>query len=325
MHETAVRLLAEYATVPPKVTQSLTYQIWTATQFLSGSTTRQIPYEAVFGLRQALEGWNENPVTISTALIQDSNFYLKSVDPEFYQLTEAYFGIKFEQELVQIALPQIYRHKPLYNVALYHELGHFVDLHRGVTDHTLLTHDAQTSHILPGISARPTGMSESDYELLQIKHRREFFADLFAASYVGTSIKIFLEAFAADNAISFSHPATYDRLQVLQAFMSGTPNVIVDLFRSTLDTLGLAKLEKHYAPPDIGPFFDNIRPYELKSVEEVHGIFESAYHFLDDAEKRNRAPWDSMEEEQIERIVNDLVEKSTRNWMIKERWKSGAS
>jgi hypothetical protein len=107
--------------------------------------------------------------------------------------------------------------------------------------------------------------------------------------------------------------------------MSGTPHVIVDLFRGTLDALGLAKLEKHYVPPDIGSFFDNIRPYKLKSVQEVHGIFESAYHFLDGAERRDRAPWDSIDDERIERIVNDLVEKSIRNWMIEARWESGST
>ena len=86
--------------MPPQVTQLISDQIWTATQFLTGSTTRRIPYEVVFGLRRALEGWNQKPITISTALVQGSHFYLKSVHAEFYKLVDAYFGIQFDRILV---------------------------------------------------------------------------------------------------------------------------------------------------------------------------------------------------------------------------------
>lgn len=114
--------------------ESITREIWSATQFLAGSTTKRIPYEVVYGMELALNGFTKHPVAVTTAIIQEQQFKFQGVPQNFYKYCEGFLAIEFEAELIQIALPEIYRHRPLYNVALYHELGHFIDRHQNLTE-----------------------------------------------------------------------------------------------------------------------------------------------------------------------------------------------
>ncbi|MCK9606554.1 MAG: hypothetical protein M0R33_08905 [Methylomonas sp.] len=176
----------------------MTNQIWTASKFLSGSTSKKIPYEIAHCLKLALEDWTHKKALITTALTQEKNysFYFEGVWPQFYILAESYTGIKFESELVQIAFPKLYQHRPLLNVALYHELGHFIDIHQGIVNQSLLL---VPSAMLPLPSINFSGLSPDLVNQIAIHHRREYFADLFAASYAGKAIRDFLAEFAKNN------------------------------------------------------------------------------------------------------------------------------
>ncbi len=297
----------------------MTDQIWTASKFLSGSTSKKIPYEIVHCLNMTLKSWTQKNALITTALIQDKNFYFQGVSSDFYTLAKALCGVEFKNELVQIALPQIYQHRPLLNVALYHELGHFLDIAHGVINYSLLLIPSEQLS-LPGIDF--SAWSPEQQNEIAINHRCEYFADIFAASYLGKAYKDFLLAFAKDASISWTHPATDDRLALIDVFLEGKQNNIIDLFQKSLTNLGLRKLEIAFSVPDISEAFDNVRPYAIKDEKELHGIFEAGTTYLQQMLETPKCSWIEAGESTTERVISNLVEKSIRNSMIIDRWRA---
>jgi hypothetical protein len=291
---------------PDQVTRAMSRMLWMATKYLYGSTSNQIPYEAVYGLGRALRDWIAAPCEITTALIYEPNYYFQAVS--LSDLAKQYWGVEFKTTLVHIALPSLYRHRPLYHVALYHELGHFIDNQLKISEYTLLTNPVP-----------PAALSS------ELNHRMEFFADLLAASYTGKAIRIFLEQFAPGAPVSATHPSMKDRLDTIDAFLAGEPAPALDIFQSALSGRGLPMLSKRYIAPDVKSCFWNIRPYRLETDEEVHGILESGWSFLNEPDLQNAMPWSGFDTFDAETIVNDLIEKSVRNRMIVARWSSGTA
>lgn len=287
--------------------REITNLFWSATKYLKGSTSNQIPYETVYTLRRALADWVKERCLITTALLEEPSYHFLGVN--------AGHAIKFlagrkvptkdiDVEIIQIALPRVYRHRPLNNVALYHELGHFIDHYHKIVSYLNLSH----TH-----AGRP--MTEQEQY-----HYKEHFADLFAACYVGDSISDFLSSFADGHGASRTHPATIDRIALINDFLSGNPNALVDEYNSVLRTLKLPFLGCRYLVPDIIPSFSDIRPYNIASDPELHGIHVAGCRLLKDAMKMDGSPWDSIQEEKVTAVINDLVEKSIRNKMLKEKW-----
>lgn len=295
-------------------------QIWTAINFLSGSTSKKIPYEIVHCLSVILEDWSRKKAIITTALIQEKNFYFHGVQPDFYNLAHAYTEVNFKNELVQIALPQIYQHRPLLNVALYHELGHYVDITHGIVRLSNFLIPME-SIPLPGIDR--FGEINPDYKnLILNNHLKEYFADIFATSYVGKAYKEFLIEFAGDYPVSETHPATVDRLTQIDSFLLNQHSIIIELFQASLNQLKLPKLEISFDVPDISDSFNNVRPYSIKNERELHGIIVAGTDYLKNALKVPFSPWTEEGEAGTERIINNLIEKSIRNKMIVNYWGS---
>jgi hypothetical protein len=296
-------------------------QIWTASKFLSGSTSKKIPYEIVHCLKEALASWTHKNALITTALTQDKaySFYFQGVNQEFYTLAKAYTNVDFKSELAQIAFPQIYRHRPLLNVALYHELGHFLDVHHGIVNQSLLLLQSEQ---LPLPSINFDSLSLDQRNCIANFHRREYFADIFAASYVGKAYREFLNAFAKNNPVSLTHPATNDRLALIDSFLSGTYTEIINLFQTSLTKLGLQKLGINFSAPDVSAAFDNARPYAIQNEAELHGIFEAGNTYLKQALTTPAILWSEIDKTTSERMVNNLVEKSIRNSMIVNQWRT---
>ena len=219
-------------------------------------------------------------------------------------------GIDLHIELAHISLPALYRHRPLYHVALYHELGHFVDTHYKISESTMLQHPPQNK---PGIS--PITLHQ-----IELRHRMEYFADLFAASYTGVGIHNFLNNFAPGQAASHTHPATNNRLSIIDVFLNGKTNPIIDLFHNSLQIRSLPQLIIRFESPELDISFGEIRPVNLNSTLQVHGILDAGWSFLERALDQNIELWNDLDNLQAERILNDLIEKSVRNLMVKEKW-----
>lgn len=307
---------------------SVGMQVWSATEFIAGSAPRLQPYEMVYGLQRAIGEWfaaqkhgGVKAPLIVTSLVQEPNFFFKSVSPQFDDVLQAHLGITIEFEIVQIKLPDVYRRKPLYTVALYHELGHFMDTRFAISENVEVL---QPNLALPGMSA-PVGNLTPAHKQVRLWHLREYFADLFAACYCGSAIKRFLEGFAPYGEASPTHPATYDRIQVVQALLEGKSHALTDAFNLALTARAQPRLQLRFSRPAVDGCFDAIRPVPINCDAEVHGILDAAWGYLDRAAERRAEPWTSLDDLEIERVINDLVEKSIRNRMILEQWNREAA
>lgn len=302
-------VLANEATYGTDIVRAFTMHVQNAERYLSGSTTKESPYEIEYCLKLALRAQTKREFLITTALTGDHDFHFLPSDPWDF-ITKAISGFDtkgFDAALVQLGVPKIYSHKPLYCIPLYHELGHFIDVTHGLTRLSLIT-EPNLSPIIPS-------------------HRAEHFADLFAACYAGSSSIATLQTIAAGAGASATHPATVDRVSLVAKFLSGQSDPLIDMFQSLLNRLGAAPLSIAYRAPDLKKAFDDIRTYQIVDLAELHGIFESAWGYLVDALDNKSPPWakSHLTDMEIDNVINDLTEKSIRSMSIKEKWASGAT
>ncbi len=302
-------VINDYDNLPPAVTHEISNALWTAAKYLKGGSSKTIPYESVYALKIALKDWVGGECAITTALLDDLDYHFNQVAPG--DVIEKFIpSVSFDTKLIQIALPKLYRHRPIYNVALYHELGHFVDKQFSITKLTML--------------ANPLPTGSSQYDLNQYEsHIGEYFADLFAASYTGTSIASFLNLIVPNQAASVTHPPTNDRVSVVNDFLSNKSPPVVSMLQTTLANRGLPSLKIRYVAPNIKESFNSIRTYQIANTAELHGIIESGWTMW--LEERENEPWKNLEDKEFARILNDLIEKSIRNKMITTKWNDANS
>lgn len=288
------------------ILRRFTWSIWKAYRYLQGSISREIPYELEFCLRKAVAGWLSRPCVVTMALVDQKDFHFFPFDPwdNIKKTITGYKGAGFDALLIQVATPKLYKNKPLYNIPLFHELGHFVDSTLEIVKMSML-------------QSPPAKGTDPDTEL---SHRQEYFADLFAAAYVGRANGEVLQEIAGNHAASASHPATADRIALTQGFLAGKKEPRVDLFNNALAAQGAPPLSIKYKRPQITSCFDNIRPYKINGDEELYGIFEASWDYLIDVMNGKNSSWQGIDPPDAETIVNDLVEKSIRNASIISEW-----
>jgi hypothetical protein len=285
-------------------------QVWAAYRYLSGTVSRETPYEVVFGLELALRDWvADKPYVITTAFLAELSYHFEGVPPQFYRLTESELGVAFENRVVQIALPQLYKHQPLNNAVLYHELGHFVDQQFAISIMMELRH--------VGAGGSPTPS--------QVSHCAEYFSDLFAACYVGEAVANMVDAIAPGAPNSYTHPASAERRLVVEKFLAGGVHPVLSLANESLVALGLLPLRTRFVEPDVTLCYDDVRPYRLTVESEVHGVLPAAQKYLLRRIGCLDGAWAGFDEGRAIQVVNDLTEKSIRNWMVREAWRNGSS
>lgn len=319
------KLGASGPTIADDVARFIAAEIWRLTQFLTGSTAKQIPYEVVYAIQAAVREWGTTNLLVTTAIVQDANFYFHSSPSDFFNLVESELGVTINSRPIQIALPYIYRHKPLFCVPLFHELGHFVDAGNDIVTTSLLRSPGCVGPDLPELKpsseiAKLSGMEKHWWEAIVRSHRMEYFADLVSVAYVGRAALGFLQEFIPSAPMQSSHPSSAARFQLMLDFLNGTPNPVLDLFQDALACRGLPPLSRRYLSVGVEQAFGNVRPCQLNSNQEIFGLFESGWVFLQEMTKNPSGLWGNLSEPEIERITNDLTEKSIRTRMVMEGW-----
>jgi hypothetical protein len=302
--------LSRVPPTPDPTLRSLASFIWFAHQYLSGSISRESPYEIQFCLEAALKEWAKKECIITTALLdRPYDFHFLPADPwqDIRALFPNFDTANFDPVLVLMGLPRLYKHKPVFCIPLYHELGHFVDRHWGVTNFVLL-------RTLTGALGSPVRLTA--------KHWAEHFSDLFAACYVGFSSVDCLKMISPNDPASPTHPATADRFALVKAFLAGESDPRIEAIQSSLKVLGAPPLAIRFIQPNIDDSFDDLRPGRLNSISELHGLFESAWAYFLRVAGLPVAPWSGRPTkiDELERIVNDLTEKTIRNFAVQRMW-----
>lgn len=294
---------------PGEMVRMVVDHLWTATRYLTGSVSRETPYETVYGLDLAIQDWipaSQGPrLIITTALLNERNYHFCAVEDEFYTLAKD-LGVTFSSNLVQVGLPHLYKHQPLHNVLLYHELGHFID------------EKFKISRVMAIIVENVEGpWSKLTYTARQYA---EFFADIFATSYVDSSVAHMLHDMAPDQVQTKSHPATAERVTLIEEMLAHKTPPILQLANAALSYRSLPALTTRFQIPDIKHTFDNLLPYTIASQNEVHGLLPAGRRYLHDVDRQQHGLWAAMTANEKSRVVNDLIEKSIRNRMVQMRW-----
>ncbi|MBX7182171.1 MAG: hypothetical protein K1X82_08675 [Bacteroidia bacterium] len=287
--------------------------IFASIQYLDNSTLTIIPFEIVYCLEIVLNEWIPlNKFIVVTSLSNELlsysfNSYLALNEP-IYQLIENDYNIKFEYRLIQITLPRYYVHDYLANVVLYHELGHFIDLHFKISETTI------NNLILNGV------IIISSREDLNAKyhHYMEYFADLFAAQYIGPASNYFLNYIAYKNPRSQSHPATDDRIELIRKFLSNiSVTEIQHLNNTTTIRTGKSIEVRHeIIDPEI---FNQLIPFEISNEKQLHSIFLTGW---ENWQNRRNFLVDKFDNDTAYKIINNLIEKSISNYIVTTNWNS---
>ena len=272
-------------------------------EFLDNSILTSIPHETVYCLEKALSDWdNTNQYIIVTSLQNDLNSFsfnsFLSIEETYYDFFKAEFSLDFKYRLIQINLPKYLAQDYLASVILYHELGHFVDLKFKITERL----------------SDSLGLVK---ECQERTHYREFFSDIFASQYIGGASNIYLNYIAYQNPDCVTHPSTLSRIKLVEDFLNGTNNVVVNnLKQAAFKATGKNLKNRRSVISDED--FKNFIPAQFNTIDELHSIFEIGWNLwrniIPEFETRKITLFEKYQ------IINNLIEKSISNYIVIEKW-----
>lgn len=302
--------------------------ICTSLEFLKDSTLNSMPFEVVGCLNLAMNEWIDNEFIIVTSLNNNINAF--SYDPTLaledllYQSIEAQYSENFEKKLVQINLPLILSRDYFSSVVLYHELGHFVDLQYAISRKIMLNlFSLEKMEWVKYYEYLPF----NQFNTRSIEsHLAEYFCDIFASQYINSTSNYYLQYLTKNSDVhSIDHPSTTNRVKVVNDFLFGNYNPIVELIKNFTKNICSRDLKIRFEEINSDDFY-NLLPLEISSPEQLHGVFSYAWKIWMDGPKtfKEKAKINSvLSEDRIYKNLNNLIEKSIGNYFIEQSWRSG--
>lgn len=288
--------------------------IFKGLEFLDNSTLNVIPYEIVSCLQIALDDWvnSDNFIIVTSLSNRNLDFLFESESIEIFNNINAEiksrYGLKITNRLIKIVLPKVLSRDYLSIVVLYHELGHFID---------------SELHISEKIIYAKYGFKDSylytQSELQEYYHYMEYFADLFAAQYISNASNLFLGYIAYDCPDSHTHPSTRSRIGIVDDFLNNNSNFKIIEITDALQSSGCDSFKIRHKKLDINKSdFQKLIPQQISTKEELHYIFKLGWDFWNTSEVNFLKTFTA---KQKYNVINNLVEKSISNYIIKQKWK----
>lgn len=214
----------------------------------------------------------------------DGQFGIYADDPNVELVLEWIYN-KFKvfvpYRLVHIQIPFHLDDDYLFNVVLYHELGHFIDRQLKVTAGMAGDIISDWTKNTKGYCIAENAKWENDLFRFN-RQLSEIFADLFAAQYAGECIVEYLKFHGDDtfNTDSGSHPSPSLRVALIEDFRIQTVNnYLINTINSTLN--GICGKTLSARPWQSGLIITNTQ-YTFAPAENVYQVFpaawESYYH-----------------------------------------------
>jgi len=285
--------------------------VFYSVEFLDYKTENQIPKRLIFCLNKVINEWIDHGTDKYFIVVSYNNksddFHIRAMEQDIVfaadQLFKTMFGVGYSQSLIQISKPRYLFEDYLSSIPIYHEIGHFIEK------------NYQIAHALSREVTFPTlGISKIHFE--------EYFADIFAAQYIGKS------AIEPLNYISYhsmttsnpTHPSNIARQEVVNAFVdgTGTPNAMrivnelkrVTLIRATRELkIRYKDLEEKENP------FVNLCPRILKEPEKLHTLFLAGWqNWLDPLSKVRSEYSDHLEcSMMINKLIRNTIKLTMQN------------
>lgn len=323
--------------------------IFKSLEFLDNSTLNSMPFEMINCLTNALNDWEtEGQYIIVTSHVNGINaFSFDSTlvtNPAYHDSVFTTYGKEFTPKLIQINVPVHLKRDYLSNVNLYHELGHFIDTKNSINliiytniiksyyfnQPSTLTQDEKNDLLkyFPYLETEKQTIltcchKNRTYKRLQY-HIMEYFADLFAAQYIGSTSVNYLEYITqSQKQYSETHPLTAYRKSFVNEFLTGEDSPTLKIFKRNIEVAMPGKaIIKRFEEVEASPFL-NFIPIDIQNEKQLHYLFILGWNLW--AEKReefktsNNIEFD-LENLKIYEIINNLIEKSIGNYIIVKSW-----
>jgi hypothetical protein len=276
--------------------------IFYAIEFLDYKKESDIPKRLIFCLNKVLDEWildgtDKYFIVVSYNNTAD-NFFIKGYDQEYLKalipLLKILFNVDCPQSLIQISKPKFLFNDYLSSIPLYHELGHFID---------------KNYQIIFNFSR------ESDFATHGITdvHFSEFFADLFAAQYIGKCTTAPLDETRTQSAPT--HPSNAKRVEVVNTFIEGTGSpdcmkIVNELRRVTLlRTKQELKIRYENIADEENPFL-TLTPEILSNPKKLHSLFNAGWQNWLDPKSDIRRKYPKYDE--CSTVINELIRNSIK-------------
>lgn len=305
-----------------KVFKQLT-TIETVLEYVKHTSTSNLFGEIFSCLRIALEEWSDESDKYAM-VTGPGNFAFTKFIPEFeLEVIIPEYMAPFPVMPARFNLPSHLEHDFIGNVALYHELGHFVDDIKSFSDsaYNLYTKNSgalsdedkkKFLNVFSGNTNPPT-------EDMLRSYFSEYFADLFAAQYVGGAQAFALLHSAFGNQFSESHPSTDSRTTLAYTFLNnkGDGLALVHLFDEAVKnvTKNSMCLANRFQMPDTLSF-KVYKPCNISNDKELHGIFTSGWCvWLNRAKYFTDCNGKPLDEVSAYKKLNELIKQSISNYI----------
>lgn len=306
---------------------------------LDSSTTNQFPFEIIYCLQHSLHQWIDedidNYVIVTSLTNSYEDFYSfdgrLALDEYFYEVIENVYGIKFNNRLVQINLPKFLARDYFNNIVLYHELGHFIDYKYRISETLALR---IRNNIVTSKYAKDELTTLQEFFLLDLRdsktltyHLSEYFSDLFAAQYIGTFSENFLNYITGKmfiNHTSQTHPSTFNRGRLVNDFISKQENTLINEIKDVVYRISNKELKIRYNLDINSNELIKLIPLEINDSDELSSVFVAAWdlfsNYKKEIENQNNFGFE-LKPSKLYGLINNLVEKSIGNHIIKTSWK----
>lgn len=282
---------------------------------LHSSDNSKVPKELLFCIENVLNDWLLNPSEhiIVTSLSKKHNDYSFQSIPEFWNpilipFLQDKFNIKFEFSLLNLNMPEHLVGDYLANVILFHEIGHFVDRKYKIVEKIF---EAEATFVAFKRSPDPSNRA---FIAKQQIYYKEFFADVFAAQYIGDTCSKYLSYISYGSGDGNSHPSTIRRIATVEDFNLGRANEMIDLFqRYSARAANRNTLVKRYS--DINDSFAENKILKIASPSEVPSLFIKGWEcWLSSGSKFPRNLDTGLLDGYVQ--LNDLIQTSISTYQI---------
>ena len=287
--------------------------IFGALEFLDNSTLNLIPFETVSCLEKVLDEWitDDNFIIATSLSNRNLDFYFMGENLELYNLMndtiQKKYNLSISKRLIKIVLPRVLSRDYLSIVVLYHELGHFIDVELNLSQNIFFKKFG---------FIRPDSYTQDHIKFL--RHRMEFFADIFAAQYINNASNLFLNYIAGNAVDTITHPSTKSRIEIVDKFLNNEKIDIIDEFNEVLNAQAKPLIQiKHEIFNSDKSDFNEFIPQQINSDKELHSIFKLGWDFWNNSDTNNLS---KVPQKQRYYIINNLVEKSISNYIIVSNW-----
>lgn len=305
---------------------------------LDNNTISSVPHEFIECLNVAAKEWipdfdryiivmNDGPYAIMPYL-DDIEVLYKSID--------AKFNITLTYVLLSVSMPRQLSRDYFTNVCLFHELGHFIDTKYHISESVSyelknLWLSGKKSEVekwfrssyLPFIT--PIGFPGT-YNVTSstFYYIGEYFADLFAAQYVGEKNLFYLDYLTDNPKIdSMDHPSYEQRYKMYQDYNKGKgSNIVLDVILEKTSNITKHSISKRFVDMDSSDIY-GLLPIVMKNEKEIYSVFNMGWNAYmagsEPFEKANNLST-PLPPDRLYEAINNLVEKSIDNYLVERDW-----